>query len=30
MLETMKKHIPLSERKLPEPVRRSRAERGRE
>lgn len=30
MLETMKKYIPLSERKLPEPVRRSRAERGRE
>jgi penicillin-binding protein 2 len=30
ILETMKKHIPLSERKLPEPVRRSRAERGRE
>ena len=30
MLETMKKYIPLSERKLPDPVRRSRAERGRE
>ncbi len=30
MLETMKKYIPLSERKIPEPVRRSRAERGRE
>ncbi len=30
MLETMKKYIPLSERKLPEPIRRSRAERGRE
>jgi hypothetical protein len=26
----MKKYIPLSERKLPEPVRRSRADRGRE
>jgi len=30
MLETMKKYIPLSERKVPEPVRRSRAERGRD
>jgi penicillin-binding protein 2 len=30
MLETMKKYIPLSERKIPEPVRRSRAERGRD
>lgn len=30
MLEAMKKYVPLSERKLPEPVRRSRAERGRE
>lgn len=30
MLETMRKYIPLSERKLPEPVRRSRAERGRD
>jgi penicillin-binding protein 2 len=27
MLEAMKKYVPLSERKLPEPVRRSRAER---
>jgi penicillin-binding protein 2 len=30
MLETMRKYIPLSERKLPDPVRRSRAERGRD
>lgn len=30
MLEAMKRYIPLSERKIPEPVRRSRAERGRE
>jgi penicillin-binding protein 2 len=30
ILEAMRKYIPLSERKLPEPVRRSRAERGRE
>lgn len=30
MLEAMKKYIPLAERKIPEPVRRSRAERGRE
>jgi penicillin-binding protein 2 len=30
MLEAMRKYIPLSERKLPDPVRRSRAERGRE
>lgn len=30
MLEALKKYVPISERKIPEPVRRSRAERGRE
>ena len=30
MLEAMKRYIPVAERKIPEPVRRSRAERGRD